>query len=168
MSKFIDLLSSDQQKLQLRRQLDEAARIAIEVSLKVQPQEQVLIISNPEDDASFIAGALYDASLNAGGRPVLLFQQSKTQLDFAEPAVLSAFNARPQVVISMSSEKLGKDPQGIANPFYTKGKNTIIFFIFIFTEKKAAGASGLPPPPLILLSGQCLSIMMNCRGNAPP
>ncbi|MCL2270717.1 MAG: aminopeptidase, partial [Treponema sp.] len=110
--------------------LHEAARIAIETSLKVQKGEQVLIISNPRPDASAIAEALYDASLNAGGRPVLLYQPVKTQLEFAEPAVIAAFNAKPQVVISMSDEKLGKDPAGIASPYeYNGAKYDHIFHL---------------------------------------
>ena len=101
--------------------LQEAARIAIEVSLKVQKGEQVLIISNPRQDVAAIAEALYDASIDAGGRPVLLFQPVKPQLAFAEPVVIAAFNAKPEVIISLSDEKLGKDPAGIASPYKYNG-----------------------------------------------
>jgi len=97
--------------------LREAARIAIAVSLKVQKGEQVLIISNPRPDVAAIAEALYDASLDAGGRPILLFQPVKPQMSFAEPAVIAAFGAKPEVAISLSDEKLGKDPVGIASPY---------------------------------------------------
>ena len=117
-------------------QLQEAARIAIEVALKVQKGEQVLIISNPRPDASAIAEALYDASLDAGGRPVLLFQPVKTQLEFAEPAVIAAFGAQPEVVISLSDEKLGKDPAGIASPYEHNGiKYDHIFHLQQYGEK---------------------------------
>ena len=102
-------------------ELKEAARIAIEVSLKVRKGEQTLIISNPRPDVSVIAEALYDACLDAGGRPILLYQPVKTQLEFAEPAVIAAFNAKPEVVISLSDEKLGKDPKGIASPYIHNG-----------------------------------------------
>jgi leucyl aminopeptidase (aminopeptidase T) len=116
--------------------LKEAARIAVAVSLKVKKGEQVLIISNPAGDVAAIAGALYDASLDAGGRPVLLFQPVKTQLDFAEPAVIAAFGAKPQVVISLSDEKLGKDPAGIASPYIHNGaKYDHIFHLQQYGEK---------------------------------
>ena len=101
--------------------LREAARIAIEDSLKVREGEQVLIISNPVPDVAAIAGALYDASLHAGGRPTLIFQPVKNQLAFAEPAVIAAFGAKPEVVISLSAEKLGKDQQAIASPYSHNG-----------------------------------------------
>ncbi|MDR0494486.1 MAG: aminopeptidase [Treponema sp.] len=124
LSKFAELRTGgiDYSPEQFKKLL-EAARIAVEVSLKVQEGEQVLIISNPRPDVSAIAGALYDASLDAGGRPVLLYQPVKTQLDFAEPAVIAAFGAKPEVVISLSDEKLGKDPKGIASPYTHNGKH---------------------------------------------
>ena len=118
------------------QQIKEAARIAIEVSLKVHKGEQVLIISNPRADVAAIAGALYDASLDAGGRPVLLFQPVKRQLAFAEPAVIAVFNAKPEVVISLSDEKLGKDPAGIASPYEHNGvKYDHIFHLQQYGEK---------------------------------
>jgi leucyl aminopeptidase (aminopeptidase T) len=102
--------------------LKEAARIAIEDSLKVREGEQVLIITNPRPDVSAIAEALYDAAIDAKGKPVLVFQPVKPLLSFAEPAVLATFESRPEVVISLSDEKLGKDPKGIASPYMHNGK----------------------------------------------
>jgi leucyl aminopeptidase (aminopeptidase T) len=157
-SKFADLpfLSAQQPKIshqldearpileaKLSRELSrlrEAARIAVEVSLRVRPDEQVLIIANPEADSAAIAGAIYDAILDAGGRPVLIFQPVKTQLDFAEPAVLAAFGAKPEVVISLSAEKLGKDPKGIAAPYEYQGfKYDHIFHLQMHGEKTCRG-----------------------------
>jgi leucyl aminopeptidase (aminopeptidase T) len=116
--------------------LREAARIAIEVSLKVKTGEQVLIISNPRPEVAVIAEALYDASLDAGGKPVLMYQPVKAQIAFAEPAVLAAFNAKPEVVISLSDEKLGKDPAGIATPYEHNGvKYDHIFHLQQYGEK---------------------------------
>jgi leucyl aminopeptidase (aminopeptidase T) len=102
-------------------QLDKAAEIAIKVSLKVKPGEQVLIVTNPSHDVSAISRALYDAALDAGGLPTLLYQPVKTQLDFAEKTVIAAFGAKPEVFISLSAEKLGKDEYGIAHPYRQGG-----------------------------------------------
>jgi leucyl aminopeptidase (aminopeptidase T) len=116
--------------------LREAARIAVEVSLKVCPGEQALIITNPRPDAAAIAEAVYDACLEAGGRPVLLFQPVKTQLEFAEPAVIAAFSAKPNVVISLSAEKLGKDSGAIASPYSHNGAMyDHIFHLQLYGEK---------------------------------
>jgi leucyl aminopeptidase (aminopeptidase T) len=124
LAKFAELRSGGSQKTAVQKAaLQEAARIAIEVSLKVQKGEQVLIISNPRPDVAAIAEALYDASIDAEGRPVLLYQPVKLQLAFADHAVIAAFSAKPEVVISLSDEKLGKDPKGIASPYEFNGAN---------------------------------------------
>ena len=137
LSKFSELRETAQNTItQHNNTLHQAARIAIEESLKVKKGEQVLIISNPLPDVAAIAEALYDASLNAGGRPILLFQPVKTQLEFAEPAVIAAFFAKPEVVISLSHEKLGKDPKGIASPYSHNGVNyDHIFHLQQYGEK---------------------------------
>jgi leucyl aminopeptidase (aminopeptidase T) len=116
--------------------LREAARIAVEVSLKLREGEQVLIITNPSPDVAAIAEAVYDASLEAGACPVLLFQPVKAQLDFAEPAALAAFGAKPAAVVSLSAEKMGKDPKGIASPYTHNNANyDHIFHLLLHGEK---------------------------------
>jgi leucyl aminopeptidase (aminopeptidase T) len=135
-AKFSEIAGQAGGKAAWEEKLREAARIAIEVSLRVKPGEQVLIVTNPSSEVSVIAQALYDAALDAGGRPVLVYQPAKTQLDFAEPAVIAAFSARPEVVISMSAEKLGKDELGIANPYEYKGSRyDHIFHLQMYGEK---------------------------------
>jgi leucyl aminopeptidase (aminopeptidase T) len=101
--------------------LTAAARIAIRDSLAVKAGEKVLIVTNPDPDVSAISRALYDAALDAEARPVIVYQPVKTQMDFAEDAVIAAFGGKPDVFISMSAEKLGKDREGIARP-YVRGE----------------------------------------------
>ncbi|MDR2177425.1 MAG: aminopeptidase [Treponema sp.] len=105
----------------ISNELKKAAEIAVRVSLKVKPGEQVLIISNPGGEVSVISQAVYEAALEAGGRPTLIYQPVKSQLEFAEKTVLAAFGAKPEVVISLSAEKLGKDENGIAKPYVYEG-----------------------------------------------
>ncbi|WP_156789607.1 aminopeptidase [Gracilinema caldarium] len=101
--------------------LQNAARIAIEDSLKVQKDERVLIVTNPSSDVSLISQALFDAAIKVGAKPVLIYQPVKTQMDFADPIVIEAFKAKPSVFISMSTEKLGKDEAGISQPYHYEG-----------------------------------------------
>ncbi|MCX7655138.1 MAG: aminopeptidase [Treponemataceae bacterium] len=116
--------------------LQKAAHIAISEALKVQPEERVLIVTNPDKEVSLIARALYDSVIDAGGRPVLIYQPVKTQLDFAEELVLAAFQAKPEVFISLSAEKLGKDRQGIARPYEHEGvQYDHIFHLQMYGEK---------------------------------
>jgi leucyl aminopeptidase (aminopeptidase T) len=107
---------------QISVELQSAAKIAIQDSLKVKEGEQVIIITNPDPEVSLISKALYDATLDAKGRPIIMYQHAKTQLDFAEPAITAMFEANPEVVISMSAEKLGKDKKGIVNPYVHENK----------------------------------------------
>jgi leucyl aminopeptidase (aminopeptidase T) len=117
-------------------ELQNAAKIAVREALKVKAGEQVLIISNPRHDAAIISMALYDAAEDAGGRPLLVFQPHKNQIDFAEEGVIAAFGALPEVVISISSGKLGKDKKGIAEPYKYDGKNyDHIFHLRQYGEK---------------------------------
>ncbi|MDR2393266.1 MAG: aminopeptidase [Treponema sp.] len=116
--------------------LQAAAHIAVHHCLAVKPGEQVIIVSNPETEVAAIAEALYDASLDAGGLPLLLFQSVKTQLDFAEPGVIAAFSAQPEVFISLSAEKLGKDKKGITTPYTYQGVNyDHIFHLQLYGQK---------------------------------
>ena len=116
--------------------LKESAHIAAAEVLKLKQKEQVLIITNPGGDAEIIARALYDAALDCSSFPVLIFQPVKTQFDFAEQAVIAAIQSKPQVVISISREKLGKDRQGIADPYkFGEDEYDHIFHLLLYGEK---------------------------------
>lgn len=118
------------------RPLREAARIAIEDSLRLRKDEEVLIVSNPSPDVSLISQALFDAAIRVGARPVLIYQPVKTQMDFADPMVLAAFQAKPAVFISMSAEKLGKDEVGISQPYkFQDHQFDHIFHLQLYGEK---------------------------------
>ena len=118
-------------------QLVKAAEIAITDVLKVKQGEKVLIITNPVGDVAAISYALYDAALKAGGLPVLVFQPVKTQMDFAADEVIGAIGSAPEVLISMSNDKLGKDRIAIANPLKTEeGKSIDNTFHFLMETKK--------------------------------
>jgi leucyl aminopeptidase (aminopeptidase T) len=101
--------------------LEAAAKIVAESSLKLQEGETFLIVTNPEREALEIAASLYDAAAEAGARPSMIVQPVKTQTDYAEAAVIAAFESEPAAFASISAEKLGKDRAGIRRP-YTWGK----------------------------------------------
>jgi leucyl aminopeptidase (aminopeptidase T) len=115
--------------------LQNAARVAVWEVLKIQKDEKLLIISNPERDAALISMALYDAARELAA-PVLVFQPTKNQMDFAEDAVCAAFDGLPDAVISISAGKLGKDRKGIAAPYRHAGKSyDHIFHLRQYGEK---------------------------------
>jgi leucyl aminopeptidase (aminopeptidase T) len=97
--------------------LSKAAEIAINEVLGVKDGEHVLIITNPVRHVYRISQALYLASSNAGASPTLMVQPKKTTFDFAEPSVINAIKSEPEVAISISAERLGKDREGLAKPY---------------------------------------------------
>jgi leucyl aminopeptidase (aminopeptidase T) len=102
-------------------ELREAARIAVRESLRLQEDEKVLIVTNPGKDVLAISESLYAAALEAGARPTIMIQPVKAQMDYAEEAVIAAFESQPDVVISISEEKLGKDRSGMQTPYEWDG-----------------------------------------------
>jgi leucyl aminopeptidase (aminopeptidase T) len=116
--------------------LKTAATTAISRVLGVRENEKLLIVTNPRPDVSDISMALYDAAVEAGAQPVLVYQQMKSQLDFAEPSVIEALGARPAVFISMSAGKLGKDRKAISEPYLSGDKRyDSLFHYLLYGEK---------------------------------
>lgn len=97
--------------------LARAAEVTVTQSLKVRPGERVLIITNPVPDVSEISWHLYREVKRAGGIPNLIYQEPKTQLDPMDEAVRSALLSEPDIYVSMSAQKIGKDPQGLKKPY---------------------------------------------------
>ena len=103
-------------------QLGRSARVAVRDVLKIKEGEKILIITNPDDESLPVSQALFNASLDAGGKPLIVIQTEKTQLDFAEKGVVGAIKTEPDVIISISKNKLGKDEEAITNPYEYEGK----------------------------------------------
>jgi len=102
-------------------ELASAAHVAVTTALKIQPGEKVLIVANPFRDSIEISRALFDAALAAGGCPSLLVQPVKAQLDYAEETLIAAFESHPDVVMSISTQKMGKDRSGLETPYQWDG-----------------------------------------------
>nr|MQY76573.1 peptidase M17 [Spirochaeta sp.] len=126
--------SGGDQKLEL------ACQIAMRDSLKAGPGERVLIITNPYEDVALISMGLFDAALALGAEPALLFQPEKSQLEFAHESVFSAIAAEPEIVISISRLKLGKDRRGLQKPYSSGGtKYDSIFHYLLYGKKRVRG-----------------------------
>ena len=93
--------------------LNEAAKVAMEDVLGLREGEEVLIITNFEGEVFPIAKALFEETKALGGRPVMMVQGTKTIYDYAERLIYEAIKAEPDIYISMSANKLGKDPYGM-------------------------------------------------------
>jgi len=97
--------------------LAKAAEVAIKEVLAVEKGEHVLIVTNPIEEVYRISEALYAACVTSKASPTLLIQPKKTQFDNAEPAVVKAIESEPNVIISISAERLGKDREALAKPY---------------------------------------------------
>ncbi|MEM3341778.1 MAG: aminopeptidase, partial [Thermoplasmata archaeon] len=117
-------------------ELKQAAQVAISEVLRVKAGERVLIITNPHRDGQAISHALYDAVLDTGASPVLITQKVRTQLDFADEAVIKALESEPEVAISISKEKLGKDKKGMLHPYEHNGVKYEHIFNYLMAAAK--------------------------------
>lgn len=93
--------------------LNEAARIAMRDVIGLREGEEVLIITNFEGDVFPIARAIFTETKALGGKPVIMVQEMKTTYTYAERMVLETIKSLPDVYISLSANKLGKDPYGL-------------------------------------------------------
>lgn len=113
-----------------------AAQIAMTEVIGLKPKERVVIVTNPGEDVLKISHALYDATINAGGSPTLIVQETKSQLDLAEDSVIKAVESNPDVTISISEKKLGKDRFGLKKLYSGVEKDYDHIFTYLKEEKK--------------------------------
>jgi leucyl aminopeptidase (aminopeptidase T) len=117
------------------RSLVRAARAVTGDVLAVRKEERVLVITNPNADSRQISMAIYDAVIDAGATPVLLIQKEKGQFDFLEYESVKAIESGPDVVISVSKDRLGKDRYGMKHGYKGKRQYDHIFD-FLYEERK--------------------------------
>ncbi|MCK4412247.1 MAG: peptidase M17 [Candidatus Eisenbacteria sp.] len=116
-----------------------AARTAIADVLRVRKGERVVIVTNPFDDVLTISAALYDAALDRGADATVIIQPRRTSLDMASDAVIHALRSEPEVTISISADKLGKDRFGMEKPYrFGRGRGS---WTHIFNALMATGRS---------------------------
>ncbi|MBO4319087.1 MAG: peptidase M17 [Treponema sp.] len=119
------------------------AQTVIQEVCKIKKGETVLIIANPE--TNLIAQDLYLASQEVEAKPTLIFQPKKTIMDMAEKAVIGAIKTEPDVIFSISANKLGKDADAIANPYtMDNGETYDNTFDYLLTGKKCIRAVWTP------------------------
>ena len=124
------------ESIKLSKPLQHAASVAVTEVLKAKKNERVLIITNPNHDVQQISMALYDAALEANAVPAVVFQSMKTQLDFADDAVIHAIRSEPEIILSISHEKLGKDRFAMKKHYKHKKKSLDHIFHYLLASKK--------------------------------
>lgn len=113
-----------------------SAEIAVKDILKAKKGEKALIITNPEPDVFNISMALYIAFQAAGAIPVIAVQPVKTQFDYSEPSVIAAIKTEPEIILSISRNKLGKDKEAMEHPYVLNGNKINNTFHYLIETKK--------------------------------
>lgn len=123
-----------------RDDVHNAALTALRVALNLKPDERILILANPDRDLPVIAQSVYNAAIELGACPTLLFQPARSRVDFAEETTLAAISTEPDVMFSITRESIGNDPRGLMAP-YKKGPLTFNhIFYYLIANQKARGA----------------------------
>jgi len=112
------------------------AKAAVNEVLGVKKNERVLIITNPPVDSREISMALYDAALDRAAVPIMMVQRIKGQFDNCEEEIIKGMGAGPDVIISISDDRLGKDQYGLKHGYKGKRRHDHIFD-FLYEEKGA-------------------------------
>jgi aminopeptidase len=90
-----------------------AAKVALTECLAVKEGERVLIITNLGGDVFEICQEIFHQAKALKARPVMIVEEDKDNLTFADPAVLDAIRGEPDVIISICRGRIGKDPYGM-------------------------------------------------------
>ncbi|HPB06628.1 MAG TPA: peptidase M17 [Rectinema sp.] len=125
--------------------LTEVAQVALTQCLDVKESERLLIVSNPETEQEEIAKAFEKQASAMGAKVHFLLQPVKTQKDFAEDEVIGAIEESPNVMLSISTEKLGKDKARLASPLLApNGRSYDHIFDYLLHGVKAMRAVWTP------------------------
>lgn len=100
--------------------LNRTALLVLKEVLAVKKAQKVLIITNDKTQVEKISLAFYKACRKLGAYPTIVVQPVKTLLDYAEKSVICALESVPNVVLSISHNKLGKDEKASITPYKTQ------------------------------------------------
>lgn len=100
--------------------LNKTAFLVLKEVCAVKKGERVLIITNDKSQVEKISLAFYKATRKLHAYPTIIVQPVKTLLDYADKSVISALESVPDVVLSISYNKLGKDEKASVNPYKTE------------------------------------------------
>lgn len=120
------------------RGLNRAAQVAVDQVLAVKKKERMVVVTNPEADGLTISSALCDAAAAKGADTCLVVQPRRTSLDTASDAVIHALRSEPDIVLSISADKMGKDRFGLEKAYRfkkTKGSWPHIFNALLDTGR---------------------------------
>lgn len=117
-------------------ELVKSAKIVVENVLRAKAGEKALIITNDEKDVFSISMAIYDELKAKNVQTSLIVQNTKTLVDMSDESVSMAIRSECDIIISLSTEKLGKDSYALKDPFILDGKKIYSAFNYYMASKK--------------------------------
>jgi len=121
----------------MKYELLQISRKVMKNVIALKPKEDVLIITNPEEEVNEIARSLEKATIELKGKTQFLVQPKKDVMDFAEDYVIHAIEQEPDIIIIVSTNRTGKDRFRINNPIKHKGKIYDHIFDYLYQGKKS-------------------------------
>ena len=106
--------------------------------------ERVLIVTNPKKDVLSISMALYEAAVKLGASGTIIIQEEKTLMTYADKNVIAALKTKPDVILSISANKLGKDEEAMKNAYVVDGAEFTSTFDWLLDGTKEARAFWTP------------------------
>lgn len=107
--------------------------------LAVKKNESALIITNPELDVCAISLGMFRALQICDISVTLIVQPVKTTMDFCEEPVAQAIRSNPDILISLSANKLGKDAAALKNPYMVDGHSIDSHFQYLLASNQSRG-----------------------------
>jgi leucyl aminopeptidase (aminopeptidase T) len=92
--------------------LRKAAKVALTDLVMLEEDEEVLIVTNPDNSVYPVALALFDEANALKAKPVIVVQNAKTVLDHMERIVVESIGVMPDVLLSISVDEFGEDAYG--------------------------------------------------------
>ena len=136
--------------------LTRAARVAMGEVVRARKGERVVIVTNPEADVHAISCALFDAAVARGADAVVIVQPRRMQTDRASDAVIHALRAEPEIIVSISADKLGKDRFGLERAYRFPGVRGS--WEHIFDALRNSGRSRAFWSPAVTLDSFCRTV----------
>jgi leucyl aminopeptidase (aminopeptidase T) len=122
----------------------EIARLVMEKAIALKPGERVFIVGNPEEASRLICDAYFQAAVELGGQPLLARQAARRITEMADPGVLAVLHSEPDVVLSISTYKIGKDPRGIHLGYVGRDGKRYDHVIDLIEEDKRSRVASSP------------------------
>lgn len=123
-----------------KQELKKAAETVVKDIFAVQPNEKVLIITNPVEGIDVIAHEIFAVAREHAGEVNLIYQPTKRGDEYMDQAVVEAIKRQPDVLIGIRSNSFGLDPEGECQPYQIDDKKYTSLVMYLSATGKMRSA----------------------------